>query len=479
MSLERQTAAGLKWSAAGKLLSQAFTWVVTLALLRLLAPADYGLVALSSVVIATIAAIADVGMGASLVQARDVNRTELARAAGALMLVNGAAAVLLALAAPWIADVFDTDDALLTSVLRVSALQFVLNALAVVPQSMAYREMRFKWLSLLDVLAAVVSSLATLLLALAGQGVWALVLGSLGGAALRTLLLLALGTWAWPQFALRGLGHHLRFGGAVTASRIVWQLAHQADIVVAGRTMSRDAVGLYAVVMQLATLPMQKTMSVLNQVAFPAMARLQDELPRLRARLIAAIRLLFFAAVPALWGIAGVAPEIVELLLDERWAGAVFPLQMASLAAPLRMLAAVLSTAIAAVGRADLDLRNSITTFVVFVAAFMVGAHWGVDGLAASWIGAVALVFALNWPRASGVLGMRLNQLLSAGHAPVAGGLAMLGVVWATRLALPGLALWARLPLLVLAGAGAYLGVVTLLDRSIWNELRRFLVALR
>jgi teichuronic acid exporter len=477
MSLEREAAAGLKWSAAGKLLSQVFSWGVTLLLLRLLAPGDYGLMALSSVLVASVGAIAEAGLGAALVQARDVSRDELARTAGTLAIVNGACALALVLVAPLVADLFSTPA--LTNVLRASAFHFVLNAVDAVPQSMAYRQMRFKWLTTLDLVGALVTSAATLALAAIGAGVWALVFGTLAGGMVRTVLLVTQGTAVWPEFALRGMGRHLRFGGAVTLGRVFWQLAHQFDVIFAGRALNQDAVGLYAVVMQLASLPMQKAMAIVNQVAFPAISRLQDEMPRLRTRLFEAIRLLFFVTVPVLWGVSAVADEVVDLLLDERWAAARFPLQMASLIVPLRMLSAVLSTAVAGVGCADIDLRNSVITFIVFPLAFAVGVQSGVDGLAASWVVAVPIVFALNWRRTRAVLDLDLATLVGAARGPVLAGAVMYAAVWGTHLAIEDLSLWIRLPVLIALGAAVYLSLVTVFDRGVWHDMRRFASALR
>ncbi len=477
MSVERQAVAGLKWSAAGKLVTQVVSWAITLYVMRLLEPGDYGLVALAMIVVGTTAAIAEAGLGASVVQARDVSRNELARVAGTLTAVNAACALVLVLLAPLVADLFGASQ--LAPVVRACSLQFMFNAIDAIPQSMATREMRFRWLAALEVAAALVTSAATLGLAALGAGVWSLVVGTLAGGATRSLLLVTQGMFVPPRFALKGMGRHFRFGGAVTAGRVLWQLAHQFDVMIAGRMLGKDAVGVYAVAMQLATLPMQRAMSIVNQVAFPAISRLQDELARLQAGLLDATRLLFFAAVPALWGISAVAPELVHVLLDERWYATTLPLQMAALAAPLRMLAAVLSTALAGMGRADLDLRNSIVTFVVYPLAFAVGVHWGIDGLAISWLAAVPIVFALNWPRTRATLAIAGSRFAAAAGAPVAAGVAMYAAVWSARPALESVSALARLPALIAVGAVVYLVVVTALDRRVWRDVRRFASALR
>ena len=90
MTVERQTVAGLKWGTAAKLLTQTTSWCVTLVVIRLLVPADYGLMAMSAVVMSICAGIAELGLGASLVQARNPSHIDVARVGGMLILMNGA-----------------------------------------------------------------------------------------------------------------------------------------------------------------------------------------------------------------------------------------------------------------------------------------------------------------------------------------------------------------------------------------------------
>src|SRR4029453_5868034 len=101
-----------------------------------------------------------------------------------------------------------------------------------------------------------------------------------------------------------------------------------------------------------ATLPMQKIMGVVNQVALPAVSRLQSDLPRLRARLVEASRLLTFASVGLLWGLSSVAPEFVRIVMGSQWHDAIYPLRVICLVVPLRMLNAIFSTSTIGLGRA-------------------------------------------------------------------------------------------------------------------------------
>ena len=477
MNVERQTVTGLKWSTSAKLLTQATSWCVTLVVIRLLAPADYGLMALSAVVMSTFAGIAELGLGASLVQARNPTRIDLARVSGALILTNSAYALTVCLGAPVLSDAFGQPD--LRRIVQVSSAQFILGALAAVPESLAYREMRFKWLAAADIAAGVATSAITLVLAVSGFGVWALVLGNLAGIAVRTVMLIAGGTVVRPDFSLRGIGPYLRFGGAWSVSRFAWQLTYQADVLIAGRFLSHEAVGLYSVAVQLANLPLQKTMSILNQVAFPAIARLQEELPRMRRRLLEAIRLLGLGATPALWGVCAVAPEFVAIVLGKQWSAVALPMQAVALVAPLRIVSGIFSTALSALGRADMSLANNLVSLVVFALAFLYGVRWGLEGLAGAYAVAVVISFVLNFPRSSRVLGISARQLCAACRSSLISGLAMLAAVTCARLAVHDLSEIIRLPALIALGAVAYLGTSSLLDRAAWTDVKKLVAALR
>jgi O-antigen/teichoic acid export membrane protein len=236
---------------------------------------------------------------------------------------------------------------------------------------------------------------------------------------------------------------------------------------------------LYSVSLHVATLPMQKIMGIVNQVALPAVARLQTELPRLREGLLAASRLLTFASVGSLWGLSSVASEFVRVVLGSQWDAAVYPVQVICLIVPMRMLSALFSTAALGLGRAGLDLLNSLTTAVVLPSAFYIGAQWGADGLATSWLVAIPIVSSVVFPRLARAAGVSLRDLIASLWAPVLAGALMYASVTIARVATSDLAEAIRLPLLIVLGANVYLGVALSVDRRLRPEIRRLAGALR
>jgi O-antigen/teichoic acid export membrane protein len=232
--------------------------------------------------------------------------------------------------------------------------------------------------------------------------------------------------------------------------------------------------------MHLATLPMHKIMGVANQVVFAAVARLQHEGDRLRMRVLQGIRIMMAAAVGLLWGLGATAPELVPLVIGPKWEAAVLPLQLVSLVVPLRMMMMLLATSVGGAGAIDVNLRNTVSAAIVWPPCLFVGAQWGAAGLAAAWLVASPLTFALNVQRIGAVLGIRVVELLRLLAAPsLAGALLWAGIAglrWATAATLSPLP---RLALMIVAGAAIYALVLRLVDRELWPDVRRFVAAAR
>ena len=476
MSVEKQAISGLKWAGIAKLAGQLVSWVTTLVVLRLLAPSDYGLMAIVTALIALMSNIAELGLGASIVHVAQLERSELERVTGAIVVINLLMGALVAGCAPLIAGFFGNPQ--LTPLVQVASLQFVCSALSTVPQSLAYRDMDFRWLARVELMAVLATGVVTLSLAYFGYGVWALLLGNLFSASIRTALL-ASREWVRPRFQSAGLMRHLSFGGTVTASRLVWQVVYQSDLFVAGRVLPAAAVGLYSVSLHVATLPMQRIMGVINQVAVPAAARLQAEPERLRTRLLEATRVLALFGVPVLWGMSSVSREFVRTVMGPHWDEAVLPLKLICLVVPLRMLTAVYATAMTAIGLAIVDLRNAVTNAIVLPLSFYVGARYGVDGLAAAWLVAIPIVFGINFPKIAHAMHVSLMDIAKVAWAPVLAGIGMYAAVYGFGLLAPGLSPWVALIAEILVGAVAYTVLVLTIDRSMIPEMRRVIAAFR
>lgn len=473
MKLHSEILRGLKWTAGAKLGGQLITWGVTIYVMRLLSPADYGLMAMATVFLALLGMFSEVGLGPALVQSADLSPQVLRRSYGIVWMVNLALFVLVNLLAEPIASFYAEPKLVL--VFRALTLQFLIIPLGVIPEVLLQRKLDYKLRSLSEFTSAIVSSVVTLVLALADFGVWALVWGMLATLICKVTMLNVLAPFrVLPSFSLQGMRKLVLFGGNVTASRLLWFFFTQADAVIVGRLLGEHVLGLYSVALHLASLPVQRVSGILNQVAFPAASRFQHDKAAIRTQLLKAIGYISLIAFPLLWGMSCIAYELIPVLLGAGWGDAILPFQILTLVMPFRMIVSILPTITDALGRADVSMRNSLLGCVIMPISFYVGSQWGIIGVAYAWLSAYPVVLLINLLRMLGVIGIPLTDMVRQVMPALVSAAGMYGVVWGVRTVwsasqAPAVALAVE----VVVGVGAYVAFSLLCNRALVLELLR------
>lgn len=415
-------------------MSQVITWSITLLVVRLLTPADYGLLAMAMVFVSFISMFSEMGLGAAVVQQADIDQRLLRRVFGVILLIHFLLASLLALAAPFIASFYAEPRVL--PVIRVLSLQFVFAGFAVIPDAQLQRRIEFRNRSLLDLSSAIIASVTTLAMAFAGAGVWALVMGSLFSQIWKTIGINWLSPFMhWPDFSVQGMRSLLRFGGHLSAAQLFWMFFSQIDILICAKFLGNEVLGFYSLAMHLASLPSQRISGLVNQVAFPTFSRMQSEVHKVGVNMLLGAQILSFFAFPILWGMSSIAPEIVEVMLGPKWTPSVLPLQLIAIIIPLRMIGNFVQVAIQATGRCDIVLRNAMWGALIAPVAFVIGATGGgLLGMSMAWLVVSPLVFLQGVMRGLPVLGVRLGQLLAVMLPAAGASLAMYAAITVTRL---------------------------------------------
>jgi teichuronic acid exporter len=471
VTIKEKALSGLRWTAGVRLGSQVLTWAMTLVVIRLLSPADYGLLAMATVVIAFLSMVSEIGLGPAIVQKAVIEPGVLNRIFGLVLTINVAICILLALTAPAIAAFYQEER--LVPLIRVMSLQFVISSFAVVPDALLQKEMEFRKRSLIDLGGAIFGGGTTLACAFGGLGVWSLVAGTFVSQSWRALgLNFAMGSWCRPSFSFVGLKQYVLFGGHLSLSGVLWFVYTQADVFIAGRWLGKEALGYYSVGMHLASLFNQRISGILNQVAFPAFSSIQHDLHQVGQKVLLASRILSFFAFPTLWGISAVAPEIVTIVLGAKWTPAILPLSALALVQPIRIVQMFVPNAIQGIGRGDVILKNAITACVMMPFAFLVGVNWGLLGLSIAWLVGSPLLFLANSMRNMPALEMRSIHLLKAMAPAAISAAVMFGAVMASRTML-GLdsAHATSLLTLVVVGATTYVAVSWFANREGLREV--------
>ena len=460
----------LRWSAATRLLGQAVSWMMTIVVIRLLSPSDYGVLAMAVILPSALHLVNDLGLDVVLVQ-RQAPEPEFRREVfGVVIGVNLLCGLILVAGAPLVAAFFD--EPILIPILRVLSLQFLLLVFDTLPRARLEQRLDFRSQSLISLGATWLGGVTTLALAWIGWGVWALVWGRLVSTATTTISLnLVAPSLCLPRFSLGAVRRALSFGGMVTLERGAWQIFTDADKVIGGRLWPDATLGLYSVAQDLATMPMHRTGGLISSIGLPAFSQVQDRRDEVRFYLLKATRIISVLSFPIFIGLAVTAPEAVAVLLGSKWPAAAPLLQIMALIMPLRMVATLLPPVLWGIGRPGVSATNVIIAALVIPGACLIGARWGPAGMAVAWLAAYPLVFAITLRRSGGVLGLAVPDFRRAMQAPALASVAMAAAVIAARYVLPDqVGAAARLLVLVPAGAVTYLIALLALERATLRE---------
>lgn len=473
MSLLREQAlSGARWTIAARIGLQLVTWPITIAVMRILDPGDYGVFAIAILVHGFVSIFTELGLSVALVQTASVSAAQQRMAASIVLVLNVAVMGLIVVLAPWVAARFGADE--VRPVMWGLSLELLIVALSAVPMAMLERELRYKSIAKAQIVGGVAGSVATLAAALAGADVWALVAGALVSALVRAVgAVWAFGGVVMPgRVRLSDLRPMVGMGGHTVAWRVLWFWSSQADSLLLGLQLPARALGFYNVASQLSMLPATKAMEAVNKVAFPLLCRWRDD-PVQTAAIVDRLRtLLALYGFGVCWTLAAVAPEFVRFVLGDKWMGAALPLALLSLVAPLRMLSAFQNTVVTALGAPAVATREQLmAALVVPTAVALGGLHGGLAWAAGAWVVLFPAIFAMSVVLTSRVMRQPLRGALRPLWAPAAAGAAMLFAVEAARRMSPEGAPvgWQLLGHLLLA-AGLYLGVLQWLRPSLLRE---------
>jgi O-antigen/teichoic acid export membrane protein len=389
--LKRKTIRGALVSTFGQGASFVLRIGSMVVLARLLAPEDFGLVAMVTACTGFLDLFRDFGLSMATVQRTSISHAQLSMLFWINLAVGGLLAALCVATAPVLVAFYHEPRLLWISV--VIGLGFVFNGAAAQHRAKLQRDMRFTVLTTLDVISFIVSVAVGVSMAAAGQSYWALVVMNVCPSAVGAAGIWAVAQWTPgpPQWGteVRSL---LGYGGTVTLDGIITFITYNADKVLLGRFCGPQALGIYGRAYQLVNIPTANLNSTIALVVFPALSRLQDDPERLRNYFLKGYGLFLSLVMPITMGCALCAEDIVQVLLGPKW-GAAAP--ACRLLAPTILTFALLNPLawlLLSTGRAVRSLNIGLLIAPVVILGELAGLRYGPTGVAAGLTVATALL---------------------------------------------------------------------------------------
>jgi O-antigen/teichoic acid export membrane protein len=471
-SIENRVRSAVFWRSGSQILSQMVMWASTLVVIRLLNPADYGLFAMTQVVMALFNVMNGYSFASALVQAPQLDERRVAQVLGMLILLNGGLAFAQIAIAPLAAAYYR--QPMIAPLLSVQALLFLLNPFIALPYALLSRSLDFRKQAKVNFAAALAGAATSLGCAMAGLGVWTLVAAPLALFGTRAIgLTVAARQLVRPSFRFSGAGATLGFGAALLLGQLFWIVQTQADVLIAGRVLGPHALGLYAEALFLALIFTSKFVPPLNEVAFPAYAHIQHDRDATARGFVKAAGFVMLAACPLYLGLAVTAPNVVEALFGPKWLEMAPLVTIIALAMPFTTLQILFAPATNGLGRPGIATRTAAAGAIVMPLCFLIGIRWGATGLACAWLVGMPLLLGITAHQSLPLIGAGWRDLVRAVAPAAMAAIGMALLVLAFQSVLPPLPAVPRLLLLAGIGVAAYGGLLLAFARPTLNEVIR------
>ena len=416
-SLSRRAITGGQWRMASLGVQGLLHLVVGVVLARLLLPADFGLAALALIVIGFATMVADVGVGAAVVQRLIVTTAHL-RVAFTLSVLAGVviAAALFGIA-PLIAILAKSPA--VTPVLRAQSIVFIATGVGTVARAQLQRRLDFRRLFAVDLISYLLGyALIAIGGAVLGWGVWSLVFGSLVQSWLASVLsAVSARAPIKPLIAKQEMSDLLGFGVGVTVNGVIAYIGRNGDNFLVGRFLGTTALGLYSRAFNFMMLPINYLTSVIPTILIPAFAEIQTDKSRVGRGYLMGVQTAALITAPVMVWIVVSAPHLIIGVYGERWAGAVLPLQLLAAAGVPRAMLGLAGAVAQACNRVSSEMPLQIGFALAITIGAAVGSRYGLPGVAVAVSIAIVLLFLAQSRLALSITGATWRAFARA-HIP-------------------------------------------------------------
>lgn len=476
--LRHRTARGVLW-ALGSTIGGRVVSLLSLAILaRLLAPAEFGVVAVALAVLAYLDTVGDLGTAVALVYWPDRWR-DVAQVTFVVGIATSLVWLLATIAfAPSIARYFDTPAA--EPVLRALAWSFPLRALGATHDALLQKELRFRARLAPELAMLLVKAAVALALAAAGFGVWSLVWGQLAGLALWAAALWIISPWRPGLFFPRDLARPVvAYGRGIVGVNIVAAVVHHADVLVVGRMLGATALGFYQIAYKLPEVAVSTIVTVTSKVLFPAFSKLHAGGRDLRAGYLTALRYVTLLTIPAAVALFLLAGPMVAVLFGPQWGASVPIVRAFAVYVGLRSVGTYTGDLLKATGRSGTLARLGLLRAAILVPALVIAGRR--SAVAVAWAMAVVtgcyLLVSLHVARRTS--GASYREMLTAVRPALLTGAVLAPVLLAWGFLAPVLPPLALLAGGVALGVSACLTAVRWLEPDVYRDLLRTVRATR
>ncbi len=473
---------GVKWQAITSFLTQGISFGGNVVLTRLLSPEIYGSYAVVFMVFNFIMMFWSMGLDAALVQKKSVDEDDLNTLFSTSLLLGVGISMACFWGAILIAEFFR--NSVLVFQVRILSFAFLVMAFDRVYNAILMREMRFKEMSLVNVMRVVAFPLIGLFFVFLGFERDCLAFALALSLVLSSLLRIWFGfkiSGVIPKLRLhweRAL-HLWRFGGILTLANITTFFGRNLQTIVTGRVLGSDELGFLNRASYLTFVPLSKVYSNVGGVLFPAFSRIQEDREAIGLWVRRFIFFTYVIVTPPLLFMTFFPRDVVLGLYGERWSAISGLLVFLALTMLIRAPIMYFANVFQSLGRPEYKFYTALVrlgSFIMFLLCFL-PVFRSLKGVVLSMMGSGIVDLVLHVWLATRLGIMRWLDLVESAWEPIF--YSLIGMVTVKFGEMMGLFAWLASDFLRLIVMAAMLGGVVMLFYARRYFLRPYVGVIR
>lgn len=378
-SLQNKAMSGVLWSSIQKFGSIAITFLANVVLARLLTPSDFGCIGMLMIFISLSNTFIDGGFGSALIQKKRPTQTDYSTIFYWNIFLSIVLYGALFLSAPIISAFYNIP--LLENVLKVQGVILVVNALGIIQANQLRKQLEFKKLSVVEILAAIFSLVLAIFAAWKGLGVWSLVIQQISLSSFRTFFYWVVSSWRpLITFSYKSFKELFNFGSFILLSNLFSTLSNEIQGLFVGKMFSPSLLGYYSQAYRLEGSMATIISGIIDQVTFPVMASIQEEKVKLVKALRRFIQIPAFICAPLMGISIVIARPLIIMIFGNQWSVCVPYFQILCSAGLAVCLQGAANNSISAIGKSKVFFKwtlfkRSLTIILCVFGIFVAGIY--------------------------------------------------------------------------------------------------------
>jgi len=398
MSLKKQVILGLKWTSFATICLALVAILKISILARFLEKSDFGLMALVTFVMGFMNLFSDMGLSTAILHKQKITKKNYASLYWFNIIICIVLYGALFLVTPLVSSLYNEPE--LNYLIPLLGLNLIISGIGIQFKTIETKNLAFKSISLIDILAAIISLFVAVWLAVNDYGVLSLVYSALIQYLISNLLFLIIG------IKKHGLLLHFRLTETLPFLKIgIYQVGGQVanyfnrdlDILLIGKFFSTEILGGYSLAKQLVFRPAQIINPILVKVASPTLAKFQNQNDLLKKNYLKLINIVSSLNIPVYLVIVLFAPLIVQIVYGPDFYNIVNLVRILSFYMIFRAIGNPIGSLVIATGRTDLEFKWNVMSLLIMPIFIYIGSMFGVAQVSLSLTFAMILLFVPSW----------------------------------------------------------------------------------